>query len=327
MSENYHKIRWANFSLSDPESWVPVFGKWCGPGYSDGKRQKVFDPSSEKLEPAKRPKTDEDNPIDLRCMQHDVNYLNVQDLPDEWQRTLAYDIIIRDEIRQLDPSRLTEEERLYRFALLQLFDTKIALLRRFLEEKYTPDEETKKQLEKLTQALFEESAKKIDELVKVAEQASNKAFEFAFPEMKKGMKKKLVDFMKDSAQKKKNHLQTKQQTKAYELSSQKASESRKTGTSATILGDIMTPEKLFNDEGRFHKHTFASPQKRDFVQDSIDAVLHATHTHQYDPADFDFLFKNKRTVPEQEEQSTADKFSEESSSEDESVRAKSRNYV
>lgn len=325
MAIEHHTWRWEGFSFRDFESFVPVFGKWCGPGWSAGKRQASFDQHDLDSGAAENPTTKKDSPIDAICVDHDDDYQRAEGLPDEANRKLAADIVLLERLARLDKSRLTREEIQYCFAMEYLFNLMTILPRMILpEESYTQktplDEETKKQIEETIQALFKESAKKINELTKIAKQASNKVFESSFPEMKKEMEAKLAAFIKDIEQKKKNHSQAK--TKIPESSSQKPSGHRKTENSANVLGDILTPEKLFNGDGKFSDKTFASIQQQDFAQESIDAVLHAQHTYQYNPDDFDFLFKNKAVVYDKNSEP-----SDQETSDDYTVRARSRDYA
>lgn len=69
-------------------------------------------------------------------------------------------------------------------------------------------------------------------------------------------------------------------------------------------------------------NSFYTIQQRDFVQDSIDAVLHAQHTYQYPADDFDFLHNNKAIFSEEEKEPL-----DQEASDDCIVRAKSRDYV
>ncbi len=225
MAIERHKWRWEGFSFRDLESWLPVFGKWCGPGWSAGKRIKTIGNDEVTISHAIIPDTHEDSPIDTICKEHDIAYEMARGKIDEATRKLAADIVLLEKLARLDKSKLSREEKQYCFAMEYLFNLLTIIPRAILsEESYTQteplDEETQKQIAQTTQTLFEESAKKINELMKVVKQASNKALEFAFPEMKREMKKKLVDFMKDSAQKKQNHPQA----KMSESSSQKSFE-------------------------------------------------------------------------------------------------------
>lgn len=330
--EQYHTWGWKGFSTSDLESWVPAFGKWCGPGWSAGERIKTIKEEHKKVRPAFIPDTNQDSPIDAICKDHDIEYERAKGKIDEKARKLAADIVLIEKLARLDKSRLTLEEIQYCFAMEYLFKITTYFSQLTQEEEIQTrqqplDEETQKQIVQATQVLFEEASKKMNELADIAKQTSNKVFDLAFPEMKREMEAKLADFMKNTAQKKKNHSPVQKQTKAPESSYQKSSKHQQTATSTNILSGIMTPENLFNRDGALSERTFASTKRRDFVQESVDTVLRSQYTHQYDPADFDFLFKNEAVFFDKEEKTTDEKSSDEEFARDNTIRARARNYA
>lgn len=231
MSKDNDGVRWANFALTDSDSWFPVFGKWCGPGYSAGRRIKIIDESDKETEPATHPFTKRVSPIDLLCKEHDLEYERAKGRADEAVK-LAADIVLLNKLRQLDENELTPEEIFYRFAMEYLFNLITIVPRTVLSENsYAQpaplDDETKKLIAKTAHTLVEKSARKFKELMGVVNYVSDSAFEFAFPKIKEEMKIKLADFMKETPRKKSSHSQEKQQIKLPEPSSQKSSEFHK----------------------------------------------------------------------------------------------------
>jgi hypothetical protein len=38
MPKSQYGFKWTEFEPGKPETWLPTYGKWCGPGWSAGKR-------------------------------------------------------------------------------------------------------------------------------------------------------------------------------------------------------------------------------------------------------------------------------------------------
>lgn len=221
MSKENYGIRWANFTLTDADSWFPVFGKWCGPGYSAGKRTKIMGKHDAEVSPVVYPSTRSVSPIDRLCKEHDLEYERAKGRPDEAAIKLAADIVLLNALRQLDENALTRGEILYRFAMEYVFNL-ITLVPRTVLPKHSYThltsltDETKKLMGDIAYTLVAKSARKINELRRVDSYASGNDFAFAFPESKKAMGIKFADFRKDHAEKKSSHSQVEQQAKPPE---------------------------------------------------------------------------------------------------------------
>lgn len=112
------------FDLGFIEEKIPIFGLWCGPGYSAGQRGTSFDLSFTKV--AEVPDGNGnfvDSKLDLLCQNHDRSYLLASGLSNEASLKAEADAVFLREITQAYES-LTPSEKPYALQAFAAFAVK-----------------------------------------------------------------------------------------------------------------------------------------------------------------------------------------------------------
>jgi|GEM_PF-4369235 len=117
---------WNGFNILKPETWIPTFGLWCGPGWSGGQRTGTITPEMITEGPLKYSNTNRISPVDAICMEHDLAYDRAKGQPNEAQLILEADLALRRDIRDLDWDSLTPAETAYTILMDLAFTAKIA---------------------------------------------------------------------------------------------------------------------------------------------------------------------------------------------------------
>lgn len=171
MTVNFHRWGWEGVSARDPESWVPVFGKWCGPGWSAGERIKTIEDKHKEVGVAIDPDTDRKSPIDELCKIHDFAYQKAKGKPDEIEQKLRADLILLKSLAALNQDELTQQEKQY-FCLMELYFEAKTRLRRLSHPELTAkisreeDEEDAKWRQYVLRVAMAESADMIRNYMK-----------------------------------------------------------------------------------------------------------------------------------------------------------------
>ena len=107
------------FCLYKPETWLPVLGNWCGPGWSAGKR----------TSPGEEPDfgVPAEGQVDGACKQHDQEYTNAdkQPWPDSQLQKLQADWQLLQNLAAMDWSTLSNVEAAYAQAMGYIFALKM----------------------------------------------------------------------------------------------------------------------------------------------------------------------------------------------------------
>jgi hypothetical protein len=114
-------ISFEGFNLFLSSTWVPVFGNWCGPGWSGGVRTINPDFSVRPITIGGR-----ESPVDTACFNHDFAYYSAMGKPDEALLILQADLQLRRDISVLDWGSLSSSEQKYAKLMDVTFAAKIA---------------------------------------------------------------------------------------------------------------------------------------------------------------------------------------------------------
>lgn len=116
------------FTLGSIESIVPVFGLWCGPGWSAGKRGELDSPLYFEVARVSNKFGDiEDSKLDSICMVHDMSYFLAKGLPNEAMLKTQADATFLNDLSSAYSS-LTPSERPYASVALLAFSAKMLLV-------------------------------------------------------------------------------------------------------------------------------------------------------------------------------------------------------
>lgn len=114
-----------------PTSWLPVYGRWCGPDWSAGERGTTKSVAELDKEPALRRigpagGLEVDSPLDWLCKQHDLAYLDAEKEPgSEAMQKFKADKDLLIKIAALDENLLTTDEKSYVKLMTAAFAAKI----------------------------------------------------------------------------------------------------------------------------------------------------------------------------------------------------------
>lgn len=130
MASDDGSIRFQDTS-SNPTSWLPVYGRWCGPDWSAGERGTTKsvaelgnEPVFRRIGPAGG--LEVDSPLDWLCKQHDLAYLKAERKPGlEAMQKLTADIDLLGKVVSLDETLLTKDEKIYSKLMALAFAEKI----------------------------------------------------------------------------------------------------------------------------------------------------------------------------------------------------------
>lgn len=130
MASDDGSIRFQDTS-SNPTSWLPVYGRWCGPDWSAGERGTTKSVAELGNEPVFRRigppgGLEVDSPLDWLCKQHDLAYLQAERKPGlEAMQKLTADIDLLGKVVSLDETLLTKDEKIYSKLMALAFAEKI----------------------------------------------------------------------------------------------------------------------------------------------------------------------------------------------------------
>ncbi len=109
------------FNPLSSSTWIPVFGNYCGPGWSSGYRTDSPDWSILPITINGRPSM-----VDAACYSHDVRYSEAIGQPNEAYLILEADLQLRRDIAAMDFSSMTFSEKAYTVLMDMAFAIKIA---------------------------------------------------------------------------------------------------------------------------------------------------------------------------------------------------------
>jgi len=132
-------FNWVDFSSENASSWVPTHGNFAGPGYGAGQRAEF---TLEQLIAGKVYRVEDPNTgqsredyVDAIAKTHDIDYKKAEGQPDYWQQIKAADQQLVNDLRMRleqdsagtlpDGGKLTDGERNYGAAMLELFEMKL----------------------------------------------------------------------------------------------------------------------------------------------------------------------------------------------------------
>lgn len=124
MARKEHDWGWDDFDISRPETYVPRFGNFCGPGYPEGDGGGDASESElGKIPPREIPVNgvSRDSPVDQLCKDHDTNYALAAGKSNEAALIQQADRMLLRDAWALDGSTLSREENEYRFLMLYAF--------------------------------------------------------------------------------------------------------------------------------------------------------------------------------------------------------------
>lgn len=115
----------------NPSSWLPVYGRWCGPDWSAGARgvtktveELLREPVFQRIGPGGGVKVD--SPLDELCKAHDIAYVKAMDHPDhEAAQKFRADLDLLNDLVALDQTKLTKNEKTYSKLMALAFAEKI----------------------------------------------------------------------------------------------------------------------------------------------------------------------------------------------------------
>lgn len=115
----------------NPSSWLPVYGRWCGPDWSAGARgvtktveELLREPVFKRVGPGGGVKVD--SPLDELCRAHDIAYVKAMDHPDhEAAQKFHADLDLLNDLVALDQTKLTKDEKTYSKLMAVAFAEKI----------------------------------------------------------------------------------------------------------------------------------------------------------------------------------------------------------
>lgn len=115
----------------NPSSWLPVYGRWCGPDWSAGARgvtktveELLREPVFQRVGPGGGVKVD--SPLDELCKAHDIAYVKAMAHPDhEAAQKFHADLDLLNDLVALDQAKLTKDEKTYSKLMALAFAEKI----------------------------------------------------------------------------------------------------------------------------------------------------------------------------------------------------------
>lgn len=115
----------------NPSSWLPVYGRWCGPDWSAGARgvtktveELLREPVFQRIGPGGGVKVD--SPLDELCKAHDIAYVKAMAHPDhEAAQKFHADLDLLNDLVALDQAKLTKDEKTYSKLMALAFAEKI----------------------------------------------------------------------------------------------------------------------------------------------------------------------------------------------------------
>ncbi len=129
MADNLDPQWGFNFKPTDPTTWLPTFGKWCGPGWSAGIKtttpqltadQKAVLPTKISINGQER-----ESPVDAACRKHDFAYSDAYGQPDAKLQILKADVQLEKDLAAMSWSSLTPAEKTYASLMAPAFLVKI----------------------------------------------------------------------------------------------------------------------------------------------------------------------------------------------------------
>lgn len=114
-----------NFKRNDRTTWLPTFGKWCGPGWSAGEKTTAPTLTKEQMEVSASYINGRFSPVDALCKAHDIAYSKAYGQPDEKFQILKADVDLEKGLAGLNWSGLTKGEAAYASLMSVAFISKI----------------------------------------------------------------------------------------------------------------------------------------------------------------------------------------------------------
>jgi hypothetical protein len=196
MSKEVHQWGWVGVHPDAPDTWIPVFGKWCGPGWSAGERIKTFGPRHQEVSPVTHPHTGRESPIDALCKIHDLAYQDAEGKKYEILLKFQADGKLLKDLARLNKDELTQEEKIYSFLIEWGFKLKqwyIKFIHRGIEEQILTEADAQWMIKVIRAAMIRSEHLLRNSLTQF-HQHGQTATKFFFPNLMKEIEKELLTY-------------------------------------------------------------------------------------------------------------------------------------
>lgn len=116
------------FIIFDASAWMPVYGEWCGPGWSAGQRNPNMTIQQMLGSPVLMLPGGQTSVIDTICKAHDIAYVKASGQPDEAYLIAEADSILLEALRAVDFKSLPAQEGGYATFMAFAFYHKLMII-------------------------------------------------------------------------------------------------------------------------------------------------------------------------------------------------------
>lgn len=116
------------FTIVDPQTWLPVYGLWCGPGWSAGQRNADLTVQQMQASDVFRHADGSASVIDEICKAHDIAYKLAEGQPNEAALIGQADVQLLRSMAHVDFNSLPMQEKAYALLMTFTFYQKLLLI-------------------------------------------------------------------------------------------------------------------------------------------------------------------------------------------------------
>ncbi|CAB3636186.1 MAG: hypothetical protein J0I68_05155 [Achromobacter sp.] len=116
------------FTVFDASAWMPVYGEWCGPGWSAGQRNPNITIQQMLDSPVLMLPGGQASVIDTICKAHDIAYAKAAGQPNEAYLIAEADRALLEALREVDFKSLPEQESGYATFMAFAFYHKLMII-------------------------------------------------------------------------------------------------------------------------------------------------------------------------------------------------------
>jgi hypothetical protein len=102
-----------NFTIFDMQTWLPVYGNWCGPGWSAGQRDQALTIQQMRDSPVFQHPNGQASVIDAICKEHDIAYAEAEGQANESVLVALADIALLRALMNVNFLALPQQEVTY----------------------------------------------------------------------------------------------------------------------------------------------------------------------------------------------------------------------
>ena len=116
------------FIFFDAQSWLPVYGLWCGPGWSAGQRDAQMSVSQMIQSPVLVHPNGVESVVDAICKAHDIAYAQAAGQPNEASLVADADVALLEALSAVDFHSLPSQESAYATFMAFAFYQKLVMI-------------------------------------------------------------------------------------------------------------------------------------------------------------------------------------------------------